>query len=327
MSQKNFLTPWLNAIRFCRMRLFYRAGSSGRLNQFPGWKLRGAIGHRLKNYMGCTGHQNRDCKICAEKKKQACIFAPYYYQDDHKTKGFILKLDPAWRSAKADFQKGETFQFDVTFIGDNISSVHYFHSALRQNPLFIGNTGLVLNLIEAGLVNEDYRFIPFNKMESVPQMSFSFAKHRAAAEPTKYSGLEMSVHTPMEIALPRSGKNREYLRDSSKLTFKLLIQRIIVRTANLAADHCNWPKEDISELCKHPLSVQAETVDLIKYPAKWKKTGKENKPELIFGGFVGTFIYQGNIMPFLELLDAAALLGIGRNTSAGFGQVSCRITD
>jgi hypothetical protein len=82
--------PWLNAIRFCRQRLFYRATSSGQVDWFLGPEVRGSIGHQLKSYMGCSRDQNEDCVECPEQRKGDCLYAAFYVDGFNKSKGLIL---------------------------------------------------------------------------------------------------------------------------------------------------------------------------------------------------------------------------------------------
>jgi hypothetical protein len=168
MQNNEFELPWLNAIRFCRQRLFYRATSFGQVDWFLGPEVRGSIGHQLKSYMGCWVDQNEDCVECPEQRKGDCLYAPFYVDRTNKSKGLVLRLDPAFRGMKADFHAGETLQLDLILLGENTKMAYHFLSALRQNPLRLGDHGLVFELMEAGFVNEKGELNPLNKIDEIP---------------------------------------------------------------------------------------------------------------------------------------------------------------
>ncbi|MEA3357808.1 MAG: CRISPR system precrRNA processing endoribonuclease RAMP protein Cas6 [Thermodesulfobacteriota bacterium] len=319
MKRNNLQLPWLNAIRFCRLRLFYRGITSGQVAWFLGPEVRGSIGHQLKSYMGCSIDLNEDCAECPQERKRDCIYAQFFVNGGNSSKGIVLKLDPAFRGMKSDFVKGETLQLDVNLLGIHIQSAWHFLSALRQYPLRLGSHGLSFELAESGFVNEKGEFMPLQGVDTIPSMGL-FPSVNSLANPCR---IELTLQTPTEITL----SHRKYIYDPEKLTFKLLVLRMLERSENIARDLCNWP--DKGEGRKGPLAQalidQAQEITLVDHHAHWRGVKFRNNQGRGMGGLVGTFIYDGNLAPYIELLESAVYLGLGKGATAGFGQVSFHI--
>jgi hypothetical protein len=286
MNNRDFDMPWLEEIRFCRLRLFYRAASTGHIEWFLGPELRGSIGHLLKKYMGCSGNSNQDCNQCSEEYKRNCVYAPFYLNLKDETKGFVLKQGPAFRSMKTAFEHGDTLQFDLIFLGEKSELFHHFFRAVRQYPLKLGRNGLVFKLVEAGFVNNTGEFVPLQNNKEMPVSELSFSANNLQT-PCR---IELTMHTPAEIRI----KQKYYVKEPERLTFDLFILRTFDRIARIAVEHCNL-SEEIKETIyplRQTLIAEARKNRLVEHRASWKKVKIRNKPAKMFGGLCGTFVYE-----------------------------------
>jgi len=289
---------------------------------------------------------NEDCAKCPQEKRGGCIYAQFFVYERNSLIGMVLRLDPAFRSMKTDFYAGEVLQFDLVLLGENAKMAFHVLSALRQNPLRLGDHSVTFELIETGFVNEKGEFTPLSEKDEIPSRGFFSArcdserkqplflrikaffsrlfsiKHDSESNLLKPYRLKLTLHTPTEITMT----HRKYIYNPEELTFKLLVLRMLERSENIARSHCNWL--DKGEGRKGPLAQalidQAREIALVEHHARWRRVKFRNSPGRKMGGLVGTFIYEGNLAPYTGLLESAVHLGLGKGTTAGFGQVSYR---
>jgi hypothetical protein len=143
---------------------------------------------------------------------------------------------------------------------------------------------------------------------------------------TENGCIELVLHSPVEIQEKRTSKERRYLREASRFSFELLTERLLKRCQELA-ECCGWKPEsdDAWDRFKSQLIQRARSVEMVEWQAHWRRVNLRTHPGRKKGGLVGAFVYQGDIASFLPLLDAATVLGLGKNTSHGFGQLTYRI--
>ena len=322
----NLTLSCIDAIYFCRLRLFYRAISSGKIGGFLGPEIRGSIGHQLKACMGCYGDQNEDCQLCPASKQNGCVYDWFYGPDTHQSKGMVLKFDHAFRGLKPEFDKGESLQCDITLIGDNLKTAHSFLDALKQHNLRLGLHGLSFKLIEAGFVDENGAFLPLNNSDEIKIIKLSSMQSRIEQTISQHSRMELSLHTPTEIRLLRVSKKREFLQNPDDFTFRLFTERMLGQIREIASSHCQWLENEKEGNSRYRTMIElSEKIPLVFHRGSWEMVGFRNKPGKKFGGLVGSFVYEGDFRPFGDLLYAAAQLGFGQKTTSGFGQISFRL--
>jgi len=324
MGYQNLQNSWLSVIRFTRLRFFYQATRAEKIDYFLGPEIRGSIGHLLKNYMGCDGHGHEDCKRCPTETQMECLYAPFYLNGSNYTMGFVLKLDPAFRAMKTHFNAWETIHFDLLLIGKNTRWALHVINALKRQNLVLGKNKLPFNLIEAGFVDNTGTFNPINQINQMPRNGFCLFDAPPEQDLARSDRVSLIMHTPTEIRLPRTSKKREYLRNPSDLNFRLLIQTVLRRIQDIAREHCHRDDHHPDDIPgKKELLELSEHIDLWAHNARWAKVKIRNKPGKIFGGLTGNNVYKGDFTPFWPILNAAAVLGIGRGTTYGFGHISC----
>jgi hypothetical protein len=57
----------------------------------------------------------------------------------------------------------------------------------------------------------------------------------------------------------------------------------------------------------------------------WKRYSSRQDQKMFMGGFTGSITYQGRLGEYLQLLDIASKIHIGKNTVFGLGKISCEI--
>jgi hypothetical protein len=320
--------PWLEKILVIRLRFFYSASSKGCITWPLGPEIRGSIGHVLKTSQGCVQDNNVDCRKCLEKA--GCVYIKNFDRGGHKPKCFHLKTGPSFRSMKTSFTKGGTLQFDMVCFGHTIREIRKILLALRSSPLFLGKPGLKFYCEESGCVAPDGGFVPVTDVGEVNEaMIFRPVSLQPGGNGQvrgQISCIRFEIHTPTEISYIK----QRFLQDPAKLSFETLVRKMIGRTEDVARHFFNfqWDKNKGSlQEYKNAVSHNARDVILVREPndGRWQQVPQRNKQDKKFGGLVGSFVYKGNLTPYLGLLNTICCLGLGKNTISGFGHCSYQI--
>ena len=322
--------PWLENIAVIRLRFFYSASSDGFIKWPLGPEIRGSIGHVLKTSQGCILDNNVDCQKCLEKA--GCIYIKNFDRGGHKPKCFHLKTAPSFRSMETSFIKGETLQFDMVCFGHTIREIRKILLVLRASPLWLGEPGLKFYYQESGFVAPDGGFVPVIDVGEVNEAMISKPasllpeKNRQVS--AQVSCIRFEIHTPAEI----SYINQTFLQNPEQLSFETLVRKMMGRSEDVARHifSYQWDKNNGSiQEFKNSVIQKARDVILAreKIDARWQKVPQRNKQDKKFGGLVGSFVYKGNLTPYLGLLNTICCLGLGKNTISGFGHCSYQIVE
>jgi len=320
--------PWLEKISVIRLRFFYSTNSKGCINWPLGPEIRGSIGHVIKTSQSCVQDNNADCQKCLEKA--GCIYIKNFDRGGHKPKCFHLKPGPSYRSMRTSFMKGETLQFDMICFGHTIREIRKILLALRSSPLFLGKPGLKFRCEKSGCVALDGGFVP---VIDVGEVNEAMLFRPVSLQPCwnglvrdKICCIRFEIHTPAEISYIK----KRFLQDPAKFSFETLVRKMMGRTEDVARHFFNfhWDKNkgDLQEF-KNTICHNARDVILLKNSndARWQQVLQRNKQNKKFGGLVGSFVYKGNLTPYLGLLNTTCCLGLGKNTISGFGHCSYQI--
>jgi hypothetical protein len=321
------LTSWLSIIYFQRFRVYLRAMASGCLDGFAGGEIRGALGLRLKRSIGCRGQGNADCQRCPQDRKSSCPYELLFGHEGDAVKPMVMQLDPTARGEIFTFSRNETLRFDLLLVGSAaIAAATPILAGLEQGAMPLGSSRAPFELVEAGWVDGEGRFTP--AIDGVlPQNDFRLSLPLFEERPETENGcIELVLHSPVEIQEKRTSKKRYYLREASRFSFELLTKRLLKRCHGLAG-YCGWKPEsdDAWSRFKNQLIHHARSVELIDWHAHWRQVNLRTHPGRKKGGLVGALVYRGAIGSFLPLLNAATVLGVGKNTTHGFGRMSYRL--
>jgi len=106
--------------------------------------------------------------------------------------------------------------------------------------------------------------------------------------------------------------------------FRLLIRSIITRVNALSYFFGDRTIDtDIKELLEEADKVSVSKCNTRFIDFKWH-SGRQ-KTNIMLGGLVGEVEYRGNISPFYPFLKVAEVLGVGKNTTFGFGRIKVQI--
>jgi hypothetical protein len=320
MTGVDFCNPWLDSLYYTRLRFYYRARDTFEYSGFIGFEIRGSLGHQLKLHTGCRVDNNHDCRACSKERKTACAYAPVYTHSEKVSGGMALRIDSCFRSTGQAFRANDSLRFDLILPGRNSRHAGAFFWALRQYPLRIGPEGNLFTLQESGFVDLGGHFIPATHEDDVPVYRPVLPDQEFSDHPADQL-LEMTMATPAEITLTHG----RYVRKPEDLTFKLLVARMLGRLENVMGDHCDEAagcgrkkRDDYkNKLLDLSNNITIHGHDRIA----WRPVKIRNNSKRKCGGLVGALSFQGEIHPFLPLLKAIEVLGVGKNTSAGFGQI------
>ena len=104
------------------------------------------------------------------------------------------------------------------------------------------------------------------------------------------------------------------------LEFHILVRQLLRRLSLLYYFHCNgdasaWDFKGMIEKAKEVKTVKR---DLKWYD--WERYSSRQDTKLKMGGFVGEITFEGDIAPFMPLIEAGEVLHVGKGTSFGLGQ-------
>jgi CRISPR-associated endoribonuclease Cas6 len=139
----------------------------------------------------------------------------------------------------------------------------------------------------------------------------------------------------MDEAAPRSDNNltlnfltpTRIIYDSGlalDLEFHILVRQLLRRLSMLYYFHCNgntseWDFKGMIEKAKE---IKTVTRDLRWYD--WERYSARQDAKLKMGGFVGEITFEGNIGPFMPLIEAGEVLHVGKGTGFGLGKYEIR---
>lgn len=104
------------------------------------------------------------------------------------------------------------------------------------------------------------------------------------------------------------------------LEFHMLIRQLLRRISLLSYFHCgmdmsDWDFKGIIEKAKE---VRVKKSRLQWYD--WKRYSARQDTKLTMGGFVGEISFEGDIGPFMSLINAGEVLHVGKGTGFGLGR-------
>lgn len=314
-------------MRYSKYNIACTFEESGTLNAFKGSALRGAFGTALKKAV-CT-IRNHDCSTCI--LQQGCLFTKLFFelQNTKETPSQrLLKpyiIEPPLEE-KLSYSKGETFSFNLILLG----CFHEYLPFLLYAIEIMGNQG----------IGRSTQNIREHASFSIKQV---YAFHNDATlsiYDTEKKQL-LSIPPPSLLSPPVFSTDTNIKSDPSNLKVQLLTP------LRFKADNCFGGElsfEQLSRLMLRRITTlftefskesfyldyqkileQAKQIRVIDSTISWKdyaRYSSRQQQALKLGGLIGTVRYEGNIAPFIPLLDLATLLHLGKQTTFGLGKIS-----
>jgi hypothetical protein len=226
-------------------------------------------------------------------------------------------------SEQNEFRIGDTFSFGLILFGAvNLQMTYFIHVIQRMGAFGIGkgrsrgNGRLLLQQAsESGRVvfsNDGQRM----KVEACGQPFFllpTLDGHMIYPEgEDRIDTVRVSFVTPFRFKHDNRLKHH--------LPFHLLVRAALRRVAEIYALFGDGePSLDYSGIVR-----QAELVRVKESNIEWKnwqRFSQRQNRSMEMGGMVGETVYQGNLAPFMPLLDLSARFHLGKQTSFGFGKL------
>ncbi len=319
-----FVLPDFPGISFSRVTLNMRAIDVTPLPDFPGSVFRGGFGAALRK--ACCAIPKQECETCL--LKPSCIYHTVFETAADHVKGGSHQLSQYPRPfvleppllKKKTIQPGEEFQCRLVLMGHAVQGLPYFVYALTQ----LGQSGIgrkrgrydILNAETAldGPPKEIFKGSLQQFIEQPPTLSFE--KIFADAGPA--SQIRIQFDTPTRIKF----KNRL----TKDLTFELLMRNIL-RRLSLMVEVCtgkSW-QLDYRDILAH-----AKAVKTVRSTLQWKdwyRYSIRQQDAMKLGGFLGTIVFEGDLMPFVPFLELGRFLHVGKACTFGLGKFQISVDD
>lgn len=113
-------------------------------------------------------------------------------------------------------------------------------------------------------------------------------------------------------------------RLTTQLKFEYLVRAMLRRVSSLSEYYGDTPPV----LDFHGLVEQSKTIHIIENHSQWfdwKRYSSPQDQKMNFGGLTGTILYEGELNPFMPLVEFCCKVHIGKQTTFGLGKISAEI--
>lgn len=281
----------------------------------PPWKgstFRGGFGWALRRAVCVT--RGNECAICLLAGR--CLYALTFEADlrksgDHtRTPPLPYVIEPPIDS-RTRYEAGEPFQFSLILLGETVSMFPYFVYAFE----LMGEKGLGKRINDVRA-----RF----QIDRVSQNGVTLyqggGKELKPAEPVLLSVGELPSEGWGRITVtfltPLRIKRNNQL--SAQLPFEDFVRGVLRRiSTTFSAFGVGEPPLDYRGLV-----FAARSVKTIHSTLRWddpERYSNRQKEKMFMGGLLGDVVYEGNILPYLPLIQLGSSLHIGKQTTFGHG--------
>jgi hypothetical protein len=304
---------------------------------FLGMALRGGLGWALRGQC-CDRLGQSASSVCNEACPQhlqcpyAVLFAPTpdpallekgpFRGAPQAPRPFSLRFDPL---PQATVFGGQTFDFSITFLGDTVR---------HAGPVLMALTALG----GLGLGRDRYRapFRIISMTQVFPEgelLLWLVGNHEPLAHPSpgllrswiqeipgESGQLELTLTSPLDLVF-----ERRPITSMASLSAKVLMQRAFHRLWQLSVLWGNGSKPSLqnsAELTER-LPVQVATGNSQHFRAE--RASHQERTVQRMRGIMGSALYSGEVATMHALLSLIRPLGLGQNTTAGFGRFDLRL--
>lgn len=281
----------------------YECQKGGRLPAYLGSTIRGILGHCIHDFYCRQG--DKKCFLCAEREE--CK----YVQCFSNTGGEAGAVNPytiyVYGQGKEKWEKGDCCVFDITLFGSGTEHAGvYLDALIAAEDKGWGAERIPFRLLQ--VTDRDSGRLIYAGGKSwirnlIPRPVS--VKEREAA----YACLVFD--TPLRVV---SGGEL-----FQKLPFQLVIQFLTRRISLMTEKYTNYNLEwDAEEMMRRAAEIR--TVE-----ESWKELSfsrySVNQPDhkLELASQTGWVLYQGNLSPFVPVLEIGRYLRLGKGATIGFG--------
>lgn len=291
------------------------------LPPYKGSTFRGVFGWALKAVVCALRRQ--ECGECLLKER--CLYA-FVFETPKAAPGrgyariaappHPFVIEPPLSSDRI-FPKGSSFDFSLLLFGEANKNLPYFIYAFEQ----MGNMGFGKRV-----KGERGRFV-LNRVDSCGKTVYSARDQKLRIDrpfdsvelkkPDSYS--EDARRVDITLVTPLRLKFQNELR--AELPFHVLVRAMLRRVSSLMSFY----GEGEPALDYRGLVRQAEAnVTTLHSDLKWfdweRYSGRQDQ-RMLMGGITGSVSYEGELRPYLPLLDFCEAVHLGKQTSFGLGKI------
>lgn len=292
----------LEHIKIIIFRAEFSAEEGGELPEFLGSTIRGILGHAIRDF--ACDNTKKKCLDC--ERKCECLFVNYF----SSTGGVAGAVNPftinAITRGKNNWNKGERCIFELALMGNATEKADLFLDALLAMKHYGWGVGRIpFKLEQVTDVHTGRLIFAANKV-----WLRNITPFRLQWKERKVTTVLLRFHTPVHIK--KSNIQCESLDFATVIQF--LTRRFSLLSLAFADKSIEWDAEFINNanLVK-TVDSHWEDKTIIRYSLN----RKDNKLEL--PAIEGWMLCEGEISPYVSVLEAGKLLKIGRNTTHGFG--------
>lgn len=291
---------------------------TAQLPPYKGSTFRGAFGHALRQTL-CISRQ-RDCTACL--LAQRCLYARTFENRSQPAPEptartvapplpYVLEPEP---SEKNVFDAGETFSFDLLLFGECNDYLPYFVFAVEQ----MGQGGIGrrrgdvrgrFGQVQVSVQDQAIYQGPGGQLVAGPHdesLSLPVAADGGEGQ------LTLRLLTPLRLKFANHYQ--------AELPFHILVRAMLRRISSLFENHGDGePELDYRGLVQRAQAVPVQTSDLRWFD--WTRYSNRQEREMLMGGMVGEVAYEGNLAPYVPLLELSRTLHLGKQTSFGLGRI------
>ncbi|MCK5541224.1 MAG: CRISPR system precrRNA processing endoribonuclease RAMP protein Cas6 [Desulfobacterales bacterium] len=306
--------------------------------------IRSRLGYILKGrFCPFQDYQTVSCKNCS--KASDCLYIKLFSPTldsitaqfkgngrSHSTPPRPYSLDIILKNFNSEMIVEDTGQVELTLIGRK--AIQYQRPMLESifHAMASIHTSHFLRNVDTDITNP---FIPFFWEKVIPFNNDEIQQIIVKGE--DYIAVNTSGHTLEEwvnaLPLPESKYGSKFFslldiklrtpfqleRIQEKITFTTFLQSILSRLRDLKRIY--HPDNDMGDFPKtfyekSDLVSTFSNLEIVNY--SWYSHAQ--KKNIHIGGLIGDLIFKGDIEPFLSLLAAGSLIGIGKKTVYGLGR-------
>jgi len=309
----------LSQLSLAKCRFTLRARETLILPLYKGSVLRGGFGSVFRK-ITCI-NKSRDCSSCLLRSK--CIYSYIFETPPPPNSSHLSKyksiphpfvLEPPLEK-KREYEKGETFFFNLILIGKAIDYLPYFIFTFSQ----LGEVGL-------GKKRSQYELIQVDSLGNHTKTKTIYDSQTQTLR-----NIDTKISIPRVFSSPRPSINSLTLKFitptrikyqgtyTSHPQFHIVLRSLLRRLSSLVYFHCGKELNvDYKGMIKEAKNIK--TIEAKVNWIDWERYSTRQKERMKLGGFIGKVIYQGNMAKFLPFLKAGEYIHLGKAAVFGLGK-------
>ncbi len=277
------------------------------LPPIKGSTFRGVFGRALKRVVCALRLQQcDDCML-----REQCLYTTAF---EMNTLPHPFVIEPPL-TTKTDFSKGDGFDFNLLLFGPMNEKLPYFIYAFKEMGRVgigrrvngqRGNFALQEVKCDYGVIydaREEKIILPNLQGTVIPKLG-NFTGDKTI--------IKVNLITPLRL------KYKNHL--APDLPFHVLIRAALRRLSSLYKAY----GEGEPELDYTGLVRRAEEVNIIQNNISWfdwRRYSFRQERAMFMGGLVGSVTYEGDLAPYIPLLDLCQQVHVGKQTAFGLGKI------